>query len=71
MPGSLSLLFYFICVCVCLFKAAPAAYMDIPTLEVKSQLQEPASRHNHSNTRSKPHLRSIPQLKAAPDPHGY
>ena len=50
-----------------LFRATPTACGGS---QARGQIRATAAvhSHSHSNTRSKPHLRPIPQLTAVPDP---
>ena len=58
-------IFYFIFLSSCLFRAAPVAYggsqARVPTGAIAVGLC-------HSNARSEPSLRPMPQLMAMPDP---
>ena len=51
----------------CLFRVVPVAY---GRSQVRGQIGAVATGlyHSHSNTRSEPHLRTIPQLTATQDP---
>ena len=68
--GSINLgdIFYlFIYLSFSLFRATPAAY---GVSQARGQIGAGATslHHSHSNDRSEPHLRCIPQLTATPDP---
>ena len=43
-------------------------HMEVPRLEVESELQLPGYNHSHSNTESEQCLRPTPQLTAILDP---
>ena len=60
LPSSVYLSFFFFC-----FLGLHLWHMDVPRLEVQSELD---LRQSHSNTGSKPSLRPTPQLMATPDP---
>ena len=53
--------------CTSLFRAPLVAY---GSSQARGQIKAAAAdlRHSHSNVRSKPHLRPIPQLTTTPDP---
>jgi len=48
-----------------LFRATSVAYGGS---QARGQIGAVAAGHNHSNTRSEPHLQPTPQLMATPDP---
>ena len=66
-PMVIIILFYFILILFCLFRATPGTYGGSqargPIGAVASSL-----RQSHSNARSEPSLKPTPQLTAMPDP---
>ena len=51
----------------CPFRATPVAYGGSQARGLIGAIAAGLC-HSHSNTRSEPHLRTTPQLKATPDP---
>ena len=59
--------YIYIYIYICLFRAAPVAH---GVSQVRGQIRTTATslHHSQSNVRSEPHLQSVSQITATPDP---
>ena len=60
-------IYLFIYLFIYIFRATPMVYVGSQTSGLIGAVAA-SLHHSHSNTRSEPHLRPIPQLTAMPDP---